>query len=537
MLFNSAIFIEAFLPIVFAGFFLLARFTNRAATMVWLTLASLVFYGWWQPSYVPLLVGSVIVNFLIGRRLTAKPQRVLLFLGIAVNVSLLAYFKYTGFGVEAFNEIFGTQSVIPQIALPLGISFFTFQQIAYLIDSHDGMVVDNNFWQYSLFVTFFPHLISGPITHNREIVTQLRDPEQFKPKWDSVAVGATLFFVGLFKKVMIADTFAKWANPVFDQATTGVGVSFIESWGGALSYAMQLYFDFSAYSEMAIGLGLLFGIALPINFNSPYKARNIIDFWSRWHITLTRFLTAYVYNPIVVGISRSRARRNLPLPKRGKMGPGTFLVIVAVPTLFTMFISGLWHGAGWQFIIFGVLHGFYLIVAHAWRQWKARRDPSANSENPAGIAASVLLTFLCVVVAQVFFRAADVSSALNILSGMIGFNGFTVPLQFKDHAAISALVEGLGWRFDRVSNFDSKEAVWVIGALAAVWTLPNTLEWLRDYRTAVNFTPQPNWLQQRFPAFVWRPSAANGLVLGAIFMVTGLIAISAAPSEFIYFKF
>jgi len=534
MLFNSAIFLGAFLPFVFGGYLLLARWGTRTLTMVWLTLASLAFYGWWNPAYVPLLVGSAVFNFVVGRALVARPNRALLWLGVAANVGLLGYFKYTGFAVEAFNQVFGTHSVVPHIALPLAISFFTFQQIAYLVDSHDRAVVGNSFLEYGLFVAFFPSLVAGPITHNREIVTQIKAPDGLKPKWGNTALGATLFCMGLFKKVVIADTFAAWVDPVFGQARDGVAVHFVHAWGAALSYSMQLYFDFSGYSDMAIGLGLLFGIALPINFNSPYKARDIIDFWARWNITLTRFLTAYIYNPLVIALSRLRARRGLSLPTRGRMSPGAFAALIVLPTLFTMFVSGLWHGAGWQFIVFGLLHGFYLVVAHAWRQLRARRGLPRRSEKPLSVAASILLTFLCVLVAQVFFRASDLSAALNILSGMAGENGVVLPRTLQGALGFSG---NLGWRFDNLQYFDAPQALWIVGALATVWLLPNSLEWLRRYRTAVNFEPRRSWLQERLPGLVWRPSAPAGVALGVIFSFALLAAISAAPAEFIYFQF
>ncbi|MGD9742713.1 MAG: MBOAT family protein [Dongiaceae bacterium] len=534
MLFNSAIFLGGFLPFVFAGYLLLARYGTRTFTMVWLTLASLVFYGWSNPAYVPLLVGSAVFNFTVGRALVANPRRVVLWLGIAANVGLLGYFKYTGFAVDAFNHMFGTHSIVPQIALPLAISFFTFQQIAYLIDSHDGAVVSNNLLEYSLFITFFPSLIAGPITRNREIVKQIKDPDRLKPRWDNTAVGATLFCAGLFKKVIVADRFAEWANPVFGEAAEGAPVHFIHAWGAALSYSMQLYFDFSGYSDMAIGLGLLFGIALPINFNSPYKARDIIDFWGRWHITLTRFLTAYIYNPLGVSIGRLRARRGFPLPKRGRMSAGAFAALIVVPSLFTMFISGLWHGAGWQFIVFGLLHGFYLVVSHAWRQWRAYRRLPPQSESLPGIAASVLLTFLCVLVAAVFFRASDVPAALNILSGMAGLNGVTIPPSLQGTLGFGSM---FGWRFENLPHSDAAQAIWIVGALAAVWSLPNALEWLSRYHTAVNFAPPQNWLQERVPALVWRPTASAGVVLGVVFCFAVLVTLSAAPAQFIYFQF
>ena len=308
MLFNSSVFLLLYLPVVLLGFFILASLKRPRLVGLWLTAASLFFYGWWNPLYVPLLMASMVFNYLLGGYLVRRPNVVLLAFGIATNVLLLGYFKYTGFLVQVIGEVAGLDWTIPNIVLPLAISFFTFQQIAYLVDAHDGDVVEHDFLNYLLFITFFPHLIAGPITHHREMIPQFNDPDTFRPKLENLAVGLTLFLIGLFKKVAIADTMGTYARPVYEAAAQGVPLTFLKSWSGALSYALQVYFDFSGYTDMACGLALMFGISLPPNFNSPFKARNIIEFWSRWHMTLTRFITAYIYNPIVVRMTRSRVR-------------------------------------------------------------------------------------------------------------------------------------------------------------------------------------------------------------------------------------
>jgi alginate O-acetyltransferase complex protein AlgI len=276
-----------------------------------------VFYGWWDPRYVPLLFGSMVFNYSIGRSLARQPRKWLLWSAIATNIALLGYFKYTDFFLSTVNAVAGLELPLPQIVLPLAISFFTFQQLAYLSDAFDGEAAEHDFANYCLFITFFPHLIAGPITHHREMLPQFNDPENFRPRWDYLSVGATLFLVGLLKKVAIADPFSGLVGKVFSAAAHGP-VLLIDAWGGALAYALQIYFEFSGYTDMAIGLGMMFCIRLPQNFNSPYKARNIIDFWSRWHMTLTRFLTAYIYNPITLHMTRARAAKGLPLPRRGK---------------------------------------------------------------------------------------------------------------------------------------------------------------------------------------------------------------------------
>ena len=402
MLFNSPAFLVFFLPIVLAGFFALAGTKRHRLAGVWLVGASLFFYGWWNANYLLLLIASILFNYLLGGWLMRRPSKWLLAFGIAANVLLLGYYKYTGFLIETIDRLSGLDWAIPSIALPLAISFFTFQQIAFLLDAHDGAVNDHDFVNYCLFITFFPHLIAGPITHHREMFPQFSDPDVFRPRLQNLAVGSTLFLIGLFKKVVIADSMGEFARPVFAAAAMGTPPSFLEAWSGALSYAFQIYFDFSGYTDMAIGLGVMFGISLPPNFDSPFKARNIIEFWSRWHMTLTRFVTAYIYNPIVIRLTRWRARKGLALPKRGRATPGAFVALIAFPTILSMLIIGMWHGAGWQFGVFGLLHGIFLTINHGWRQVKVRLGLPIDSNHPLALVPSVLVTFLCVLIALIF---------------------------------------------------------------------------------------------------------------------------------------
>lgn len=536
MLFNSAAFLLEFLPVTFAGFVLLAGLRQRRLAGLWLTLASLVFYSWWRPANLPLLILSMTVNFAMGGILMRYPRKVLLALGIAFNIVLLGYFKYAAFLVTSFVEVTSADWQIPHVILPLAISFFTFQQIAYLVDAFGGRVSERDPLNYCLFITFFPHLIAGPITHHKEMLSQFSGPGRFRPRWDLVGLGATLFMIGLFKKVMVADPFGVAVRPIFAAAETG-GVPLVQAWTGALSYALQIYFDFSGYTDMAIGLGLLFGISLPPNFNSPYKARNVIDYWSRWHMTLTRFLTAYVYNPIVVALTRRRARLRQPLPKRGRMTTGTFVALVALPTILTMFISGIWHGAGWQFVIFGLLHGAYLTIAHAWRSWKVHRGKDVDGGGAVAVAASTLLTFLCVVVALVFFRAPSVAAAIDMLRGMIGANEIILPKFAAGLPGADSLTRLLGVHYAHLEMFEPIYAARILIFLAVVWTLPNAYQWLRSYPTALDFHPAPSWLEGAAPRLRWRPSIVWGFSLGAVSALTLLFALSSAPTEFLYFQF
>ena len=530
MLFNSAIFIAGFLPLVLIGFFLLAGTGRQRLAAGWLTVSSLVFYGWWNPGYVPLLVGSMVFNYLLGGVLLRRPSRNVLVLGIAANLLLLGYYKYTGFLVNTLDRALGLNWTMSEIVLPLAISFFTFQQIAYLSDAHDGAVVEHDFLNYSLFITFFPHLIAGPITHHREMLDQFREPATFTPRLDNVALGATLFLLGLFKKIIFADSLGEMASPVFAAAADGMAPPLHDAWVGALAYTLQIYFDFSGYTDMAIGLGLLFGISLPPNFDSPYKARNVIEFWSRWHMTLTRFLTAYIYNPIVLRVTRARVSAGKPQPRRGKMTAGAFFALVAYPTMLTMFISGVWHGAGWQFVVFGLLHGFYLVVAHGWRAFKARLGWKLDSDLAWHQGAAVLLTFLCVVVAMVFFRAANVTVALDILAGMAGLNAGAVHPAWEQLPGDPTLRRYL-------SQILRSDFTLIAALLIFVWTLPNTQQWMQHYRTALNWRPRENWLQQRFPVTAWHPTPAMGAAVGVLGFFALARAFSAAPTEFLYFQF
>ena len=537
MLFNSAIFLTGFLPVVLLGFFILTGAGRQRLAAAWLTLASLVFYGWWNPQYIPLLAGSMIFNYLVGGYLMRSRSPVVLVLGVASNILLLGYYKYTGFLFDTISQAFGEQWTISEIILPLAISFFTFQQIAYLSDAYDGAVVEHDFLNYCLFITFFPHLIAGPITHHREMLEQFRDPRNFRPRLDNISVGATLFLLGLAKKVLIADFLGSKATPMFGAVAEGMAPSLLDAWSGALSYTLQIYFDFSGYTDMAIGLGLLFGISLPANFDSPFKARNVIEFWSRWHMTLTRFLTAYVYNPIVLRVTRARMTAGKAAPRRGRMSMSAFLALVAYPTVLTMFISGVWHGAGWTFVVFGLLHGFYLVVAHGWRALKVRQGWQLDSDHPLHRGAAVLLTFLCVVVAMVFFRAADVPTALRILSGMGGLNGLAVDPVSAELPVVSFLIGSFGIPVQPLEVFSTNLTALIGVLMAFVWTLPNTQEWMQQYRTALNWRPRQSWLERRLPFITWRPVPALGVAVGIVGFFALAMAMSAAPTEFLYFQF
>jgi len=415
MIFNSYAFIFVFLPLVWLGFFGLAKSSVRLS-VVWLCLASLFFYGWWNPKFLTLLLGSILFNYGLGCRLApsatvafaAPLRRWALVAGISANLLLLGYFKYLNFFITTVNALGAQHWALLDIVLPLGISFFTFTQIAFLVDSSRGEARDFDFLRYVLFVTYFPHLIAGPVLHHRQVMPQFEDAKTYRFSYENLSIGLLIFAIGLFKKVMLADDLANQVSPVFDQAAQGVAPKFLLAWTAALAYTFQLYFDFSGYSDMALGVSRMFGVHLPLNFASPYKAKNISEFWRCWHMTLSQFLRDYLY--IALGGNRLGALRRY------------------VNLFLTMLLGGLWHGANWTFVVWGALHGLYLMLQHAWSAWLHRVGMPAPPRWLGAILqlVSVGLTFFAVVIAWIFFRADSMASALLIVQGCFGLNGLSI---------------------------------------------------------------------------------------------------------------
>ena len=394
MLFNSFEFVLFFLPIVLVVYFTLIRVGRDLWARCWLLVASLFFYSWWNPIYLPLIIGSVTFNYVIGNSIkgSVNPmRRWWLVFGIAANLLLLGYFKYFDFFVENLNGLLESDLPAFNIVLPLAISFFTFQQIAYLVDSYRGETEGYTFLNYSLFVTFFPHLIAGPIVHHKSIIPQFVDKNNARFDSFNFSKGLYIFLMGLAKKVIIADTFAVLANSGYNQTAS---LSFMDGWLTSLAYSFQLYFDFSGYSDMTIGIALLFNINIAINFNSPYKAVSIQDFWRRWHITLSNFLRDYLYIPLGGSrVGEFNTLRNL---------------------MITFVLGGVWHGAGWTFVFWGFLHGTALVVHRLWQKTGARMSDWLGW----------LLTFTFVNFAWIFFRSETWGDAINVLDAMIGSHGF-----------------------------------------------------------------------------------------------------------------
>ena len=543
MLFNSFEFIFAFLPTTLMVFFLLGR-SSRNLALAWLSVASLFFYAWWRPINVLIIAPSVLINFGLARallRLSANQEQrriaqAVLALGILFNVAFLGYFKYVNFLFTTLNDVAGTNFVLTQVILPLGISFITFQKIAFLVDVYGRRVESFTLREYFLFVLFFPQLIAGPIVHFREMMPQFR---QISCRMDveHLAVGLTLFVFGLFKKVVLADSIAGHVTPIYESATAGSVVSFFPSWIAAVGFTLQIYFDFSGYTDMALGIARCFGIRLPPNFDSPLKATSIIDFWLRWHMTLTRFLTAYLYNPLVLWLTRRRMAKGLPGLGGKHPSYSAFFQLLAGPTLLTMFVSGLWHGAGYLFILWGLLHGVYLTIDHAWRlighQLGLSKERSQQVMEPIGF----VLTFFSVVVGMVLFRSTTGAGAVMLLQGMIGANGISLPLDIMEHLGplsqllhpfVSASTVQNGQTFLQAS-------LWVILLLAIALFPPNSLQMTARYVPALGIQPNPNDKQTLVRLFEWSPTLPWALLTAALAATT--IVQWGGKSEFLYWQF
>jgi D-alanyl-lipoteichoic acid acyltransferase DltB (MBOAT superfamily) len=516
MLFNSYVFIFAFLPIVLLGFHLSSKYLSQTKVLLWLVVSSLFFYGWWNISYLVLITFSIGFNYIISYYLRSNKAKAALILGIFVNIAMLGYYKYANFFIENLNYISNSHYAIENIILPLAISFFTFQQITYLIDSYKGITKDHDFIHYCLFVTFFPQLIAGPIVHHKEMLPQFLKKENMGLKVNNVSIGLTIFLIGLFKKVVIADSMGALATPIFNLAEQGVEITILEAWGAALAYSLQLYFDFSGYSDMAIGLARMFNIKLPVNFFSPYKSKNIIEFWRRWHITLSNFLKDYIYIPL--GGSRN-----------GKIKQLSNLLI-------TMLIGGLWHGAGWTFIIWGGMHGLFLIINHLWLNWKGRVVPSQYLDKTITKLIAWLITILALILSWVIFRAETLNGAMTMYSAMFGFNGLSLPNSISALAPIllsifpdaNIMTNGVGI-FSEGSN-DAK----IIIACIIVLYFPNTLEWMYITKPALNmeyfFKKKYN-----YKLSYWEQSAKHARLM-AMMAVIVILSLGDA-SEFLYFQF
>lgn len=416
-----------------------------------------------------------------------------LILAVICNLLLLSYFKYVNFFIQTGNQLFAFGIGELDVLLPLGISFFTFTQIAFLVDVYRGIAREYNFIHYLLFITWFPHLIAGPVLHHKQMMPQFGQSDTWRINADNVALGLTVFVLGLAKKILIADNLSRFATPVFWAASEGQVLTLAEAWTGALAYTLQLYFDFSAYSEMAIGLSLMFNVLLPLNFDSPYKATSIIEFWRRWHMTLSAFLRDYLYIPLG-GKRHGAARRYLNL-------------------MITMLLGGLWHGAGWTFIVWGALHGAFLVVNHLWRYLKMRFGWQTGGF--VGHLAAGGLTFLLVVIGWVFFRADSLGTALGLLKAMAGLT------------VIDGEIPEGGLKM-------------IIPSLLIVWLCPNVRQIMGSYRTSwedLQNRPLPSrsLLAKINALIVWKPTRGYAVVMAILFLAAADRL--SRTSEFLYFQF
>jgi D-alanyl-lipoteichoic acid acyltransferase DltB (MBOAT superfamily) len=491
VLFNSVEFIFLFLPLALGAFWALLRAGGNRAAALWLLACSLFFYGWWSPRHVVLLLLSIAFNYAVGlalgRTAAGARRRAVLAIGVGGDLLLLAFFKYADFLLLSLSGLPGVDLEPLGILLPIGISFYTFTQIAFLVDAARGEAKEYDPIHYALFVTYFPHLIAGPILHHKEMMPQFKALAPGRLGAEDLAVGLTIFVIGLFKKVVLADGVARFVPFAFGAEAAEPGL--VAAWTGALAYTLQLYFDFSGYSDMAVGLSRLFGVDLPLNFASPYKSTSIIEFWRRWHMTLSRFLRDYLYIPLGGG-RRGPARRHANL-------------------MATMLLGGLWHGAGWTFVLWGGLHGAYLVANHLWRALKARLGLFPGEPTRLRLLAAGALTFVAVVGAWVPFRAASLAEARSILAGMAGLHG----------AGLGALPGGLPHAW-----------LWIAGLLALAWLAPNTQE----------------IMARHLPQMREAAAAGRGLLLwqltpwhAALLGLAAVVALGhlAHVSEFLYFQF
>jgi len=500
MLFNSYAFLLFFLPATLAGWFAFGRWAGLRWAQVWLVAASLFYYGWWNPWYLILIVGLTLANYGWGRELAGKafqglPRGWALAVGLVVNLCVLGYFKYANFFVDNADALLGANWVLAKVILPLGISFFTFQKIGYLVDCSRGLVPKGDFLNFALFVVFFPQLIAGPITHHGEVIPQFSKEGVTRPQAENLAVGSTMLIFGLAKKVLLADPLSERIGTTFSAAADGSHLSLSIAWYGVLAYALQLYFDFSGYTDMAIGLARMFNITLPQNFNSPYQSANIVDFWRRWHMTLSRFLRDYLYFPLG-GNRHGHFRRYVNL-------------------MVTMLLGGLWHGANWTFAAWGLLHGFYLAANHAWLEAKTHIGVLAKVPRPLRIAGARGLTFVAVLAGWVLFRSKDFSSAAHLFHELVNFGG-------NSTAIITGAPRPERW-------------AWLGVLYLVVFFAPNTQDILSGFHPVLGVKEASRHHGLCGGRLLWSPESRWAIFCAVVF--TACLLSLSNVTEFLYYQF
>jgi alginate O-acetyltransferase complex protein AlgI len=538
MLFNSLPFLFIFLPITMLGFHLLGRY-GRRPVIAWLALMSVVFYGFWNAVFVLFLLGSILVNYIIARAISRVPEdsparkRTMMF-GVALNLSAIFYFKYLYRTLLFFRALHLSPINPHPILLPLGISFFTFTQISYLVDLAQGQAEMQDFLSYLLFVTFFPHLIAGPILHHKEMMPQFgRDRvtegnatgaafphtnRRFRLNPENFSVGFTWFLLGLGKKVLIADRLGPTADIAFNNAGHQ---SAANAWVGVIVYSMQLYFDFSGYSDMALGLARIFSIRFPFNFDSPYKATSVTEYWQRWHMTLTRYITLYLYNPLLLAVQRRRVAAGRKISRKALTTFGGFTAMVAYPTMFTMLLTGIWHGAGLQFVIFGLIHGIYLSANQAWRHFRLRTNNAPTPVQPLGLRRFMMMlgVYAQTSFALIFFRSNSLHAALALLADMLGRRGGGHWSELSAGGFACALFP-IVWFFPNTQQILGQESG-TFAKSAAAGSL--------DAKPVS--APTPAWLLR----LRWSPSLPWAFAMFVLFFA--ILANLDATARFLYFQF
>ena len=538
MLFNSYLFILLFLPLTIVIYYYLVPLLNlkiipeHKCRLIILLFASLFFYGYWNPKYIILILISILFNFFLGLRINSIEQsfkkKTLLIFGLVFNLALLAYFKYTNFFIENLEIFLNTSIEWEEIVLPIAISFFTFQQIAYLVDVYNNKTKEYKLLNYSVFVSFFPQLIAGPIVYHNEVKTQYENLGRSKEIRNNFCLGICIFILGLFKKVVIADTLAEYANPIFlANETADAQIVFIEAWIGILAYTFQLYFDFSGYSDMAIGLAKLFGINFPFNFNSPFKAKNIIEFWKRWHITLSRFINDYLFTNIAIRFLRFSMAKNLT--------NFNFLLSIAFPMIITFSLSGLWHGASWNFLLWGTLHSFFIIICYVWGTicTNLKIDFSRNSIYRI---CSVLLTFLSVTLSFVPFRSQNIEASISFYKSLIPSKNIFLPNELIGHwhyffEKYLNIIPYFNFDFSgkyilSVENLQNS-SVFIVLSFFIVWTLRNSNSFVEIKKNQLVFPQLDRFNINPF-----------GVYIVYIMFFLSLISIfNISPSPYLYFQF
>jgi alginate O-acetyltransferase complex protein AlgI len=538
MQFNSLEFLLLFLPIAVFSF-IASRKLRPNGTLVFLVVVSLVYYMSWDPEYLWVIMCSIGFNFYCGNLLSdpsrshIKNQFILPF-GIIVNLGFMAYFKYANFFIDNLSGLTGWDVYLNPIFLPIAISFFTFQQIAYLIDVSNGLIKETRFLDYCVFITFFPQLVAGPVVLYREMMPQFEKPTFGLLNYENISVGLTIFSVGIFKKVVLADGIEIYSTQVFNAAEAGIALTFFEAWGGALAYTFQIYFDFSGYSDMAIGLARIFGIVLPLNFNSPFKATNIIEFWRRWHMSLTRFFTHYLYQPLAMKLMRiSLIRKNNTVL--------FFFLTSGLPVLFVFTLIGLWHGASWTYVAFGLFHGV-CIVANLL--WQLILKPTENKIKDKRVVYSWIcwaVTFLCVMLSFVVFRSESFQGAVSIFESMAGMHGVAMHASYFNYLnlifPLGDWLAASGWEFrNMVYLHGAKQigALFVLGFI--VFFLPNMQQLMINYKPALNINDwgrgisTGQWWQ-------WQPKTIIAILVSLFTLLSLNFAFHSDEKIFLYYKF